>query len=68
MWASLFSCTPNSQLNCITRGLFHYRGTQSDSTAPKTLMETHWTTRYDELEISHDELLGQGGYGEVHKV
>jgi len=31
-------------------------------------MEQHWTVRDDETDISHDKLLGQGGYGEVHKV
>jgi len=31
-------------------------------------MEQHWTTRDDETEISHNKLLGHGGYGEVHKV
>ena len=31
-------------------------------------MDQHWTIRDDETEVSHDSLLGQGGFGEVHKV
>jgi len=28
----------------------------------------HWTIREEEDNITHEGLLGQGGYGEVHKV
>lgn len=28
----------------------------------------HWTIRDDEKDIVYQELLGEGGYGEVHKV
>ena len=28
----------------------------------------HWTLRDDETNVSHQKLLGAGGYGEVHKV
>jgi len=32
------------------------------------VVEKHWTVRYDEAHISHQTLLGKGGYGEVHRV
>lgn len=28
----------------------------------------HWTIRDEEENLIHQELLGRGGYGEVHKV
>lgn len=28
----------------------------------------HWTIRDEEEDVIHQELLGMGGYGEVHKV
>jgi hypothetical protein len=31
-------------------------------------MEKHWTIRDEEEDIVHHELIGRGGYGEVHKV
>jgi serine/threonine protein kinase len=30
--------------------------------------ERHWTIRSNESNISHGELLGEGGYGQVHKM
>jgi hypothetical protein len=31
-------------------------------------MELEWTIRENEQNVVHQELLGEGGYGEVHKV
>ena len=31
-------------------------------------MEPEWTIREHEQDVVHQEKLGQGGYGEVHKV
>lgn len=28
----------------------------------------HWTVRKNEESIVHEELLGKGGFGEVHRV
>ena len=28
----------------------------------------HWTIRESETHVSHQKLLGKGGYGEVHQV
>src|SRR5271170_3205453 len=30
--------------------------------------ESHWTVRPNEPNLSHEEVIGEGGYGEVHKV
>lgn len=34
----------------------------------ENLFEYDWTVRRDEKDICHRELLGYGGYGQVHKV
>lgn len=32
------------------------------------MTSSHWTIRVDDLDVLHIELLGHGGFGEVHKV
>lgn len=71
---SLFiSSTYFDQGHPILNGHFHRISTLKYNWADiwfcePVIMDREWMVREDETTVVHEELLGEGGYGEVHKV